>query len=193
MKQVLGLLILVLTVQAQASESILFQRNDGFSSCYIAEDYVGMAWKGELVETKSELQMTSVFVNTSEVTKAIEGLTGAVAVAKSSAEFHSLSPEGYFAVQGGQYLRLDSSTGTHQQLKDFVDLNCSPGIQSSAICRLECECWGVYSSYASPFFIRDVKSWGYCPTNMSRKDIYQFHLKKAQQAWRVFKAQSILS
>lgn len=188
MKKAFGFLIMVFgligAVSSQASSLTLMQRNLGSSSCFIADGYVGMAWKGELVETKSELQATTIFTGIDEVKVAIDQLTGASVVAKDPAEFHSLSPEGYFVVRGGQYLRLDSSTGAHQQLKEFIDLNCSPEIQKSAICRLECECWGVYSSYASPFFIRDVESWGYCPMNMSRKDIYQFHLKKAQQACR---------
>ena len=51
------------------------------------------------------------------------------------------------------------------------------------ICKVECECWGHFGGDYDPrpsFFIDMVESSGYCPTHISKEELYKYHVAKNQ-------------
>ena len=90
------------------------------SACDIHNNYVGLIWKGELVDAKYELQYSETITSWQQLESLALSIAGTDGLGAEKPEV------GYWVVVDGQLLLLNLSTPEHQALRNFIAVQCQP-------------------------------------------------------------------
>lgn len=122
------LIFAALTIAAPALGNNVLQKNQqglSGSACYIAKNYVGLAWENELVDVKRNMHFNAELPDFETVQSKVESL---VATSEGVMDGHAaryLGLPGHYAISASdKYLKLNPQIPLHKLLVDFIDLNC---------------------------------------------------------------------